>query len=103
MGPLGPAGLAVANQLLVARIGLLEGAREWNQEVAGGAGRVHWAPQQRLNPAVLFHRLRQGPELVEFATGLRENISATAGSVHATLQKQPNMADTRKSGIRPSG
>ena len=85
MGPLGPAGLAVAHQLLVARIGLLEAARGWNQEVAGGAGRVHWAPQQRLNLAVLFHRLRQGPELVEFATGLRENIPATDFGVHAVL------------------
>lgn len=85
MGPLGPAGLAVAYRTLVASGGFSEAEREWNQEVGGGAGRVHWTPQQRLDPAVLFHRLREGPAGAEFAIGLRENIPATDFGVHAVV------------------
>ena len=85
MGPLGPAGLAVAYRTLVTSGGLFESERGWNQEVASGAGRVHWAFKQRPDPAVLFHRLRESSAGSEFAIGLRENIPATDCGVHAVL------------------
>ena len=53
--------------------------------MAGGAGRVHWTLEQRLDPAVLFHRLREGPAGAEFTIGLPENIPATDFGVHAVV------------------
>ena len=53
--------------------------------MANGAGRVHGAPKQRPDPAVLFNRLRESPAGAEFAIGLRENIPATDCGVHAVV------------------